>query len=249
MGVFLELVEQIGVEIVMFLVVWVNLSVVVVVDVYMLMCDVIVCVIEGGCDVILLDLYGVMVVENVEDGEGMLFECICCIVFDMFMVVVLDLYGNVMQKMVMYVDVIVSFKIYLYIDMFEIGEYVGCLLLVWLQGKLQLMMVWCQVLVFLVMLISNILVLVMQCVVEVVKVVEQEVGVLVVLVLVGFLLLDFCDVGMLVVVVIENDIVLVDVVVECIVWQIWNECDDFVYDSLLLVELLVQVCVLSEGLG
>lgn len=210
-GVFIDLVEVVGVEIVVFVVVGVNFSGCVVVDVYIMLCDVIV-VVVFGCDVLLFDLYGVMVVENSDDGEGDLFECLCVVVFDVLIVVVLDLYGNFMQKFIDLVDIVVSFKMYLYVDMYEIGEYVGCLLFDKLVGCVNFVLVWCCLLLVMYMLCSCIDEGVMYCVVVLVRQVEQD-GMLVVLILVGFGLVDIVVLCFFIVVVGNGDKYVVDVVV------------------------------------
>ena len=155
MGAFLELAERIGADIVTPLAAWANPSAAVAADAYTVMCDAIVRAIEGGCDAILLDLHGAMVAENAEDGEGTLLERIRRIAPDTPMAVALDLHGNVTQKMVTHADVIVSFKTYPHIDMFETGEHAGRLLLARLQGKSQPQMAWRQVPVLSATLTSN----------------------------------------------------------------------------------------------
>ncbi len=249
MGAFLALAEQTGAEIVTPLAAWANPSAAVAADAYTVMCDAIVRAIEGGCDAILLDLHGAMVAENAEDGEGTLLERIRRIAPDTPMAVALDLHGNVTRKMVTHADVIVSFKTYPHIDMFETGEHAGRLLLARLQGKSQPTMAWRQVPVLSATLTSNTSASAMQRAVEAAKAAEQEAGVLAVSVLAGFPLSDFRDAGMSVVVVTENDTALADAVAERIARQIWNERDDFVYDSLQLAESLAQARALSEGPG
>jgi microcystin degradation protein MlrC len=145
--------------------------------------------------------------------------------------VALDLHGNVTPKMVTHADVIVSFKTYPHIDMYETGEHAGRLLLARLQGNRAApglapgagAVGHADQQYFGLGHAAR---------VEAAKAAEQEAGVLAVSVLAGFPLSDFRDAGMSVVVVAENDAALADAVAGRIARQIWNERDDFVYDSL-----------------
>jgi microcystin degradation protein MlrC len=185
MGAFLELAERMGADIVTPLAAWANPSAgggrCLYGDVRRHRARH-----RGGCDAILLDLHGAMVAENAEDGEGTLLERIRRIAPDTPMAVALDLHGNVTQKMVTHADVIVSFKTYPHIDMFETGEHAGRLLLARLQGKSQPQMAWRQVPVLSATLTSNTSASAMQRAVEAAKAAEQEAGVLAVSVLAGF---------------------------------------------------------------
>ena len=90
---------------------------------------------RAGCDAILLDLHGAMVAENSDDGEGDLLERVRAAAPGVPIGVALDLHGNVTQKMVDNADVIVGFKTYPHIDMYETGEHAGRLLLEMLRGQ------------------------------------------------------------------------------------------------------------------
>ena len=249
MGAFLEIAEGLGADIVTPLAAWANPSAAVAADAYTLMCDGIVAAIEQGCDAIMLDLHGAMVAENADDGEGTLLERIRRIAPTTPLAVALDLHGNVTQKMVENADIIVSFKTYPHIDMFETGEHAGRLLVALLEKRSQPALAWRQVPLLSATLTSNTSASAMQRAVEAAKAAEQQAGVLAVSVLAGFPLSDFRDAGMSVVVVSENDPALADAVAERIARQIWNERDDFVYDSLPLAQSLAQAKLRSLGPG
>ena len=74
----------------------------------------------------MLDLHGAMVAEQADDGEGELLEKIRRIAPTVPMCVALDLHGNLTQKMVSNCDMIVSFKTYPHIDMYETGAHGFC---------------------------------------------------------------------------------------------------------------------------
>ena len=86
-----------------------------------------------GCDAILLDLHGAMVAEGTDDGEGDLLARVRAAAPGVPLGVALDLHGNITQKMVDNADVMVGFKTYPHIDMYETGEHVARLVLQMLQ--------------------------------------------------------------------------------------------------------------------
>ena len=88
-----------------------------------------------GCDAILLDLHGAMVAENSADGEGDLLARVRAAAPNVPLGVALDLHGNITEQMVQNADVMVGFKTYPHIDMYETGEHAGRLLLQMLRGE------------------------------------------------------------------------------------------------------------------
>ena len=95
-----------------------------------------------GCDAILLDLHGAMVAENSNDGEGDLLERVRAAAPGIPIGVALDLHGNITEKIVRNADVIVGFKTYPHIDMYETGEHAGRLLLEMWRGEAQYEVIW-----------------------------------------------------------------------------------------------------------
>ncbi|UHL63621.1 M81 family metallopeptidase [Paralcaligenes sp. KSB-10] len=94
------------------------------------------------CDAMMLDLHGAMVAENSHDGEGDLLERLKARHPEKAIAVALDLHGNVTQKMMDNADIIVSFKTYPHIDMYETGEHAGRLLLARLKGEISPALAW-----------------------------------------------------------------------------------------------------------
>ena len=88
-----------------------------------------------GCDAILLDLHGAMVAENSFDGEGDLLQRIRACAPGVPVGVALDLHGNITQKIIANADVVVGFKTYPHVDMYETGEHAGRLLLAMLRAE------------------------------------------------------------------------------------------------------------------
>ncbi|MBS0392344.1 MAG: M81 family metallopeptidase, partial [Proteobacteria bacterium] len=95
-----------------------------------------------GCDAILLDLHGAMVAENSADGEGDLLARVRAAAPGVPIGVALDLHGNITAKMVHNADVMVGFKTYPHIDMYETGEHAGRLLLQMLRGEARYRVCW-----------------------------------------------------------------------------------------------------------
>ena len=119
MGAFLDIADGLGATIVTPIAAMANPSAAVAADAYTLMNDAILRAISVGCDAIMLDLHGAMVAENAEDGEGSLLQKIREIAPDTPLCVALDLHGNITQKIIDNADIIVSFKTYPHIDMYE----------------------------------------------------------------------------------------------------------------------------------
>jgi microcystin degradation protein MlrC len=94
----------------------------------------IVAAVAGGCDAVLLDLHGAMVTERFDDGEGELLRRIRAVAPDTPLAVALDLHGNITQQMVDGADVIVGFKTYPHVDMYETGVHAARLLFDWIDG-------------------------------------------------------------------------------------------------------------------
>ena len=135
MGAFLAAVEARGCEIVTPIAAMAYPSAPVEASAYTHICDTICAAIEPGCDAILLDLHGAMVAENSDDGEGDLLERIRTIAPTTPLAVALDLHGNISRKIVANANIIVGYKTYPHIDMYETGEHAARLLFDFLDGK------------------------------------------------------------------------------------------------------------------
>ncbi|AMO94402.1 hypothetical protein CFter6_1700 [Collimonas fungivorans] len=249
MGGFLDIAAALGATVVTPLAAMANPSATVAAAAYDAMCGAILEAVANGCDAIMLDLHGAMVAENAADGEGELLERIRKIAPYTPICVALDLHGNVTRKMVANADIIVSFKTYPHIDMYETGAHAGRLLADMLQGKCRPLLGWCQLPLLSATLTSNTSLRAMQRAVQAAQAAETEAGVLAVSVLAGFPLSDFRDAGMSVVVVTDNDAALANRVADRIARSIWNERTDFVYDSRPLRQSLAHARELAAAAG
>jgi len=90
--------------------------------------------VRGGCDAVLLDLHGAMVAQGADDGEGELLRRIRAVAPEVPLAVALDLHGNITPAMAAAADVMVGFKTYPHIDMYETGAHAARLLFGWIDG-------------------------------------------------------------------------------------------------------------------
>lgn len=212
-------------------------------------CESILNAVAQGCDAIMLDLHGAMVADGADDGEGELLERIRRIAPHTPMCVALDLHANVTAKMVENCDIIVSFKTYPHIDMYETGAHAGRLLVDMIDRRATPLVRWRQLPLLSHTMRSTTLEGAMQRAVDAAKAAESEHGVLAVSVLAGFGLADFKDAGVSVVVVADGNAELADAVAEHIARQIWDDRQGFIYDSEPLAQSLARARELAAGGG
>ncbi|WP_028221807.1 M81 family metallopeptidase [Paraburkholderia oxyphila] len=183
-----------------------------------------------GCDAVMLDLHGAMVAEQTPDGEGDLLERVRAALPEAPIAVALDLHGNVTQKMIDNADVIVSFKTYPHVDMYETGEHAARLLLARIAGRARPVLAWRRPPLLTSTLRSSNADGPMRRAVEAAREAEAQ-GMLAVSVLAGFSLADIPAPCISVVVVGDGDAAAAEAVAERIARQIWDERDEFVYRS------------------
>ncbi len=198
-----------------------------------------------GCDAVLLDLHGAMVAENSNDGEGDLLERVRAVLPHAPIGVALDLHGNVTQKMIDHADVIVSFKTYPHVDMYETGAHAARLLFDLVHGRARPVIAWRQPPLLTHTLRSAAAQGAMQRAVEAARAAEAD-GMLAVSVLAGFSLADIAAPCISVVVVGERDHAAADAVAARIAAQIWDERDDFVYRSAPLAESVASAAQMAQ---
>jgi microcystin degradation protein MlrC len=198
-----------------------------------------------GCDAVLLDLHGAMVAEQSPDGEGDLLARLRAVLPDTPIGVALDLHANVTQRMIDNADVIVSFKTYPHVDMFECGEHAARLLFAMMEGRAQPVLAWRQPPLLTHTLRSATAQGAMQRAVDAARAAERD-GMLAVSVLPGFSLADIAAPCISVVVVGNGDRAAAEAVAERIAQQIWDERDDFVYHSAPLDESIAQAAQLAK---
>lgn len=201
MGAFIDAARSIGASIQTPVSAYANPSSTVDAIAYETVCDAICLAVSKGCDAILLDLHGAMVASDAEDGEGSLLERIRLIAPHTPIGVALDLHANLTSKMIANCDVMISFKTYPHIDMYETGEHVARLILAMLKKDIKPYMTYRQLPILSHTLRSNTNEGAMQQVVKQAMALENVQGVLGISILAGFSLADFYDAGMSVIVI------------------------------------------------
>lgn len=109
---------------------------------YNYMCDRICDAVAAGCDAVMLDLHGAMVSETTADGEGTLLARIRSIAPDVAIGISLDLHANMTDAIVDNCTVLVGYKTYPHLDMYEAGHHAGRLLVRAVAGEIDPVMVW-----------------------------------------------------------------------------------------------------------
>ncbi|GAB2922506.1 M81 family metallopeptidase [Paraburkholderia jirisanensis] len=229
MSAFIDAAEQHGAQLVTPVSAMANPSGPVAADAYRAICDAILAA-APGCDAVLLDLHGAMVAQSSPDGEGDLLERVRALLPDAPIAVALDLHGNVTQKMIDHANVIVSFKTYPHVDMYETGAHAARILFDFMQGRARPVIAWRQPPLMTSTLRSATADGAMQRAVQAARI-EEAHGMLAVSILAGFSLADIPRPCISVVVVGNGDAAAAQAAAERIARQIWDERDAFVYRS------------------
>ena len=200
-----------------------------------------------GCDAILLDLHGAMVAENSADGEGDLLARVRAAAPGVPLGVALDLHGNITEQMVQNADVMVGFKTYPHIDMYETGEHAGRLLLQMLRGEASYRVCWHPLPLMSHTLRSTTLEGAMRDAVDAARQLEHG-GLPAVTVFAGFSLADIEAPCMSVVATCrEEDLDATQAAVDDLAQQIWQRRADYVYRSEALADSLRRAANLAQG--
>jgi microcystin degradation protein MlrC len=141
-GAFLDVADEAGMEIVTPIAGNAAPSGPVDAEAYRIMTDAICDAVAAGCDACFLDLHGAMVAETTTDGEGALLERIRDIAPELPIAVSLDLHANMTDAIVDNCTVLVGYKTYPHLDMYEAGQHAGRLLVRTLAGEIEPVMVW-----------------------------------------------------------------------------------------------------------
>lgn len=215
-------------------------------DAYDRITDAIYQTVQQGCDALFLDLHGAMVTEETDDGEGTLLERVRSLAPDLPIAVALDLHANLTQKMVDNCSVIVGYKTYPHVDMYEVGAQAGRILIRSLKGEISPVMAWSNR-----PMLPHTLRLgtdesPMKGLIDMAKEAEAE-GALAVTVFSGFPLSDIHDAGMSAVAVTDANRERAGEFCETLLDAAWERRVDFVYRSVPLPESVAYAKQLTEG--
>ncbi|WP_186111136.1 M81 family metallopeptidase [Burkholderia gladioli] len=245
MAAFIDAAEAAGAEVVTPISAGANPSGPVAAEAYAAICEAIVAA-APGCDAVMLDLHGAMVAESTPDGEGELLARVRAALPGVPIAVALDLHGNVTQAMIDHADIIVSFKTYPHVDMYETGEHAARLLFHTLNGRARPVLAWRRPPLLSSTLRSATAEGAMQRAVAAARAAEAE-GMLAVSILAGFSLADIAAPCISVVVVGDGDAAQAEAVAARIAAAIWDERDAFVYRSPPLAESVAEALALARG--
>ena len=96
----------------------------------------------AGCDAVMLDLHGAMVIEDCDDAEGEIVKRLRRIAPRMPIAVTLDYHTNLSGELVDNATVITGYKTYPHVDMYEAGMQAAGILVGALDGVVEPVMAW-----------------------------------------------------------------------------------------------------------
>jgi microcystin degradation protein MlrC len=211
-------------------------------------CDLIVEAVTAGCDAILLDLHGAMIVSGgLDDGDGELLSRVRRAAPGVPIGVALDLHANVTEQMVANCDVIAGYHTYPHIDMYETGERVAKAMARMLRGEARPTMALRQVPVLAQTLKMNTSEGGMKAFVEAARAAEGQPGVLCASAFGGFPMADIVEAGTSTVVVTDNDPAAAAAHASAIGQVAWQQRDDLVWHDAPLDEVLDAAAAFGDG--
>ncbi len=200
-----------------------------------------------GCDAVLLDLHGAMVSEVADDGEGWLLSEIRAIAPSLPIAVTCDLHCNLTAAMIENSTALIGYKTYPHVDMYEVADQVGRILMGSLDGSINPVMRWGRP-----PLLSQTLCqgtddmpmkpLIAQC-----RELEEQPGILAATVFGGFALADIEDAGNSAVVITDGDSEAAESARDALVAASWAARDDFIYRATPLQEAVAEAKTLNHG--
>ena len=98
--------------------------------------------VRAGCDAVMLDLHGAMVIEDCDDAEGEIVRRLRAIAPHVPIAVTLDYHTNLSATLVDNATVITGYKTYPHVDMYEAGKLAGGILVGALDGAVEPVMAW-----------------------------------------------------------------------------------------------------------
>ena len=208
-----------------------------------LVCD----AVANGCDAALLDLHGAMVAEHVLDGEGELLGRVRQMAPGLPIAVTCDLHCNLTSAMVENCTALIGYKTYPHVDMFEVAEQVGRVVLDAVDGRVNPVMSWGQVDLLSQTLCQGTDDEPMRALVAMCREAEARPGVLTATTFGGFALADIPDAGNSAVVVTDGDRRLADEIRDRLLDRTWSEREAFIYRHRPIEEALGEARAFEGG--
>lgn len=249
MAAFLHLAEAAKAEIVTPFAAWANPSGPVDGAAFDRFCDLLCEAVAQGCDGVMLDLHGAMVVaDRTDDGEGTLLERVRRVAPDVPIGVSLDLHANVTEAMVRHATVIAGYKTYPHVDQYDSGHLAGTLLLRTLRGEIRPVMAWGNRPLLAQTLRQNTGESPNREFVEAARAAERN-GLLAATAFGGFQQADIRDAGISVVTVADGDAAKARTECERILDVAWARKEDFIYRGEPLAQAIAKAGALAEAQG
>jgi microcystin degradation protein MlrC len=211
-------------------------------------CDLIIEDVRQGCDLIMLDLHGAMVVKDrTLDGEGTLLKKIREVAPSTPIAVSLDLHANVTSDMVRNANIIVGYKTYPHIDMYETGVLAGKLLLRLYREEIKPVMHWNNIPVLAQTLKMNTSEGAMKSYSDRAAQSEKKPNVLASSAFGGFPMADMPEAGMSVVMITDDDQELAKTECNAILDVAWKQKESFIWRDEPLEDSISHAKSLKEG--
>ncbi len=244
---YMKLAREVGAEIVTPLAAEAMPSGPVTEDAYQYMAGLITDAVRAGCDCALLDLHGAMVAEHTGDGEGTLLARIRAYAPDLPIAVTCDLHCNLTPLMVENCTALIGYKTYPHVDMYEVAEQVGRIVLGSMRGECTPVMAWGRSRVLSQTLRQGTDDEPMRSLIKMCREAEERPGVLAATVFGGFPLADIPDAGTTAIVVTDGDQALAEEVRESLTGAAWRSREDFIYRPEPLVDAVARAKAMSDG--
>jgi microcystin degradation protein MlrC len=249
MAAFIDLAESAGARIVTPVVAWANPSGPVDGNAYDRICNLVCDAVSSGCDAIMLDLHGAMVVaDRTDDGEGTLLEKIREIAPGTPIAVSLDLHANVTERMVRNCSVITGYKTYPHIDQYESGQLAGSILLRHVRGEVTPVMAWGNRPLLAHTLKQNTAESPMKDFADAARAAERK-GLLAASAFGGFQQADIHDAGISAVVVADRDRLAAESACRTILDTAWTRKEEFIYRGSPLEQAIAKAREMAERTG
>lgn len=246
LGAFLDIADEAGMEIVTPIAGNAAPSGHVETHAYTVMCDAICEAVAAGCDVCFLDLHGAMVAESTDDGEGSLLKRIRGIAPDLPIAISLDLHANITPEIVENCTVLVGYKTYPHLDMYEAGAHAGRIMVKALQGKINPVMAWGQRPILAQTLRMGHDDEPMGPMIAMARH-EEKTGMLAASVFGGFPLADFGNAGLSVVTVADGNRGEAEAAAERLLAEAWRRKEEWLFDAEPLDDTISRARALEEG--
>jgi microcystin degradation protein MlrC len=245
MGAYLRLAREAGMEIVTPVAAEAMPSGPVRAEAYRRITDAICEAVAAGCDAVMLDLHGAMVSEHAPDGEGALLQRLRGLAPDVPICVTCDLHANLTEAMVANCTALIGYKTYPHVDMAEVGEQVGRILLRALAGEVRPVMAWGQLPLLAQTLRMGHEDQPMASLLEHARMAEWE-GMLAATVFGGFPMADFHDAGLSAVAVADGDREGAQRVVDALLEEAWAARAEFLHRHAPLERTVAHAKALRE---